>query len=222
MDDLSEVARASYRRVVYENPDFVNYFHYATPEPELRKLRIGSRPPSRHGGSAVESLRAIPWQFAWTQTRLLLPSWLGVEAALGEALERGDEPLLKTMYESWPFFQSTLDLIEMVLAKADPRIAAEYDRRLVPAHLQEIGRELRSRLERATVRILAITGHREPVESIPVLRRSINVRNPYVDPINLVQIELLTRLRRSPHVPELLRAFAITVNGVAAGMRNTG
>jgi len=222
MDDLSEVARASYRRVVYENPDFVNYFHYATPEPELRNLRIGSRPPSRHGGSAVESLRAIPWQFAWTQTRLLLPSWLGVEAALGEALERGDEPLLKTMYESWPFFQSTLDLIEMVLAKADPRIAAEYDRRLVPAHLQEIGRELRSRLERATVRILAITGHREPVESIPVLRRSINVRNPYVDPINLVQIELLTRLRRSPHVPELLRAFAITVNGVAAGMRNTG
>ncbi len=222
MDRLSDTARASYRTVVYENPDFVNYFQYATPEPELRTLRIGSRPASRHGGSAVESLRAIPWQFAWTQTRLLLPSWLGVEAALGDALERGDEPLLKTMYESWPFFQSTLDLIEMVLAKADPRIAAEYDRRLVPEHLQDIGRELRSRLERATVRILAITGHREPVESIPVLRRSINVRNPYVDPINLVQIELLTRLRRSPPVPELLRAFAITVNGVAAGMRNTG
>ena len=135
---------------------------------------------------------------------------------------RGESPLLKTMYERWPFFQSTLDLIEMVLAKADPRIAAEYDRRLVPAHLQAIGRDLRSRLARATVGILAITGHREPVESTPVLRRSINVRNPYVDPINLVQIELLTRLRRSPHVPELLRAFAVTVNGVAAGMRNTG
>ena len=222
MDRLSEVARASYRRVVYENPDFVNYFHYATPEPELRTLRIGSRPPSRHGGSAVESLRAIPWQFAWTQTRLLLPSWLGVEAALGDAQGRGEEPLLKTMYESWPFFQSTLDLIEMVLAKADARIAAEYDRRLVPGHLQEIGRELRSRLERAMAGILATTGHREPAESTPVLRRSINVRNPYVDPINLVQIELLTRLRRSPPVPELLRAFAVTVNGVAAGMRNTG
>ena len=142
MDRLSELARASYRTVVYETPGFVDYFHCATPEPELRALRIGSRPPSRHGGSGVESLRAIPWQFAWTQTRLLLPSWLGVEAALADAHARGDDALLRTMYERWPFFQSTLDLIEMVLAKADARIAAEYDRRLVPAHLQDIGREL--------------------------------------------------------------------------------
>ena len=222
MDRLSELARASYRTVVYETPGFVDYFHCATPEPELRTLRIGSRPPSRHGGSGVESLRAIPWQFAWTQTRLLLPSWLGVEAALADSHARGDESLLRTMYERWPFFQSTLDLIEMVLAKADARIAAEYDRRLVPAHLQVIGRELRSRLARAMVGILAITGHREPVETTPVLRRSIDVRNPYVDPINLVQIELLTRLRQSQDAPELRRAFAVTVNGVAAGMRNTG
>jgi phosphoenolpyruvate carboxylase len=222
MDRLSELARASYRTVVYETPGFVDYFHCATPEPELRALRIGSRPPSRHGGSGVESLRAIPWQFAWTQTRLLLPSWLGVEAALADAQVRGDESLLRTMYERWPFFQSTLDLIEMVLAKADARIAAEYDRRLVPAHLQVIGRDLRSRLTRAMVGILAVTGHRHLVDTNPVLRRSIDVRNPYVDPINLVQIELLTRLRQSQDVPELRRAFAVTVNGVAAGMRNTG
>ena len=101
------------------------------------------------------------------------------------------------MYERWPFFQSTLDLIEMVLAKADARIAAEYDRRLVPPHLQPLGRELRARLARATAAVLAVTGHREPVEATPVLRRSIDVRNPYVDPINLVQIELLTRLRQA-------------------------
>ena len=126
------------------------------------------------------------------------------------------------MYERWPFFQSTLDLIEMVIAKADARIAAEYDRRLVPAHLQPLGTELRARLEQATAAVLAITGHREPVESTPVLRRSIDVRNPYVDPINLIQIELLTRLRQSPDDVELLRAFAVTVNGIAAGMRNTG
>ena len=126
------------------------------------------------------------------------------------------------MYEEWPFFQSTLDLIEMVLAKADPRIAAEYDRRLVPAELQPLGADLRARLDRATQAVLAITGHREPVETTPVLRRSIDVRNPYVDPINLVQIELLARLRQTVDTPELRRAFVVTVNGIAAGMRNTG
>jgi phosphoenolpyruvate carboxylase len=110
----------------------------------------------------------------------------------------------------------------MVLAKADPRIAAEYDRRLVPADLLPLGRELRSRLARATAAVLAITGHREPVDATPVLRRSIDVRNPYVDPINLVQIELLARLRQAQDAPELVRAFVVTVNGIAAGLRNTG
>ena len=222
MDRLSERACASYRATVYENPDFLDYFRSATPEPELRAIRIGSRPARRAGGAGVESLRAIPWQFAWTQTRLLLPSWLGVEDAFADSTASGGEALLRTMYEGWPFFQSTLDLIEMVLAKADPRIAAEYDRRLVPPRLQPLGRALRARLARATAGVLAITGHQAPVETTPVLRRSIDVRNPYVDPINLVQIELLTRLRRSHDAPELLRAFAATVSGIAAGMRNTG
>jgi phosphoenolpyruvate carboxylase len=222
MDRLSERARRSYREVVYENPGFLDYFHTATPEPELRGIRIGSRPPRRTGGTGVEGLRAIPWQFAWTQTRLLLPSWLGVDDALGESRARGEDAVLKTMYARWPFFRSTLDLIEMVLAKADPRIAAEYDRRLVPPALQPLGRDLRSRLVRATATVLAITGHRQPADGTPVLRRSIDVRNPYVDPINLVQIELLARLRQSDNSPELTNAFAVTVNGIAAGMRNTG
>jgi phosphoenolpyruvate carboxylase len=126
------------------------------------------------------------------------------------------------MYAQWPFFRSTIDLIEMVLAKADARIAAEYDRRLVPADLQPLGAELRGRLARAIAVVLDVTGHRELVESNRVLRRSIDTRNPYVDPINLVQIELLKRLRQEPDAPELRRAFAITVNGIAAGMRNTG
>jgi phosphoenolpyruvate carboxylase len=222
MDRMSERARASYRGVVYERPQFLEYFHTATPEPELRGVRIGSRPARRGDGAGIESLRAIPWHFAWTQTRLLLASWLGVDDALGESMAHGDAALLKTMYERWPFFQSTLDLIEMVLAKADPRIAAEYDRRLVPADLQPLGRELRSRLEKATAAVLAVTGHREPVDATPVLRRSIDVRNPYVDPINLVQIELLARLRQAQDAPELERAFIVTVNGIAAGLRNTG
>jgi phosphoenolpyruvate carboxylase len=222
MDRLSERARTSYRAVVYRHPQYLEYFHAATPEPELRGVRIGSRPARRGDGVGVESLRAIPWQFAWTQTRLLLASWLGVDDALDESITRGDGALLKTMYQRWPFFQSTLDLIEMVLAKADPRIAAEYDRRLVPADLRPLGHDLRSRLARATAAVLAITGHREPVDATPVLRRSIDVRNPYVDPINLVQIELLARLRQAQDAPELVRAFVVTVNGIAAGLRNTG
>jgi phosphoenolpyruvate carboxylase len=222
MDRLSERAAGSYRRIVYENPRFLDYFHAATPEPELRSVHIGSRPAHRAGGHGVESLRAIPWQFAWTQTRLLLASWLGTEDALDESFAQGEAALLRAMYARWPFFQSTLDLIEMVLAKADPRIAAEYDRRLVPSDLQPLGRTLRSRLERATTAVLAVTGHREPVDATPVIRRSIDVRNPYVDPINLVQIELLARLRQGNNTPELMRAFVVTVNGIAAGLRNTG
>jgi len=130
--------------------------------------------------------------------------------------------MLRQMYAQWPFFRSTLDLIEMVLAKADGRIAAEYDRRLVPPELQPLGRELRGRLERAIRAVLAVSGHEALVDTNPVLRRSIDTRNPYVDPINVVQIELLKRLRESPDTPELRRAVAITVNGIAAGMRNTG
>jgi phosphoenolpyruvate carboxylase len=221
MDRLSERARTSYRALVYEHPRFLEYFHAATPEPELRSLRIGSRPARRSGGEGVGGLRAIPWQFAWTQTRLLLASWLGVDEAL-QSSESDDGALLKTMYNEWPFFQSTLDLIEMVLAKADPRIAADYDRRLVPADLQPLGENLRARLARATAAVLGVTGHREPADASPVLRRSIDVRNPYVDPINLVQVELVARLRRTPGDPELVRAFIVTVNGIAAGMRNTG
>jgi phosphoenolpyruvate carboxylase len=222
MDRLSAKAASSYRAVVYEDSRFLDYFHSATPEPELRIVHIGSRPAHRAGGSGVESLRAIPWQFAWTQTRLLLASWLGVEDALDDSMAQGDAAMLRAMYERWPFFQSTLDLIEMVLAKADPRIAAEYDRRLVPRDLQPLGRALRARLARATAAVLAVTGHREPVDSTPVIRRSIDVRNPYVDPINLVQIELLARLRQGHATPELMRAFVVTVNGIAAGLRNTG
>jgi phosphoenolpyruvate carboxylase len=222
MERLSAQARAAYRAVVYEDPRFIDYFHAATPEPELGRIRIGSRPARRGGRAGVENLRAIPWQFAWTQTRLLLPSWLGVDVALGDAIAGGGQARLMAMYQRWPFFQSTLDLIEMVLAKADPRIAAEYDRRLVPAGLQGLGREMRARLERATAAVLAITGHHEPVAAMPVLRRSIDVRNPYVDPINLVQIELLARLRQGHDEAELVRAFGVTVNGIAAGLRNTG
>jgi len=223
MEAIALASRMGYRGTVYDHPRFVEYFRAVTPEPELSLLNIGSRPSRRPGGRAgVESLRAIPWQFAWTQNRLLLASWLGVDVAIGDALARGEADALRTMYREWPFFRSALDLIEMVLAKADARIAAQYDRELVPADLQGLGDDLRARLQRAVDSVLGVTGHPELVGDNPVLRRSINVRNPYVDPINLVQVELLRRSRSGKADETLERALLVTMNGIAAGLRNTG
>ena len=221
MDHLADAARAAYREVVHQDPRFIDYFRAATPEAELAHMNIGSRPARRKAGTSLSNLRAIPWQFAWTQTRLLLGAWLGVERALGSALERGERNLLQEMYRDWPHFRSSIELIEMVLAKTDERIAAEYDRRLVPAELQPLGANLRARLRQAIATVLEVTGHAELLESSPVIRRSIDVRNPYVDPINLVQIELLRRVRESGD-EEARRALMVTINGIAAGMRNTG
>jgi phosphoenolpyruvate carboxylase len=225
MERLASTARRAYRRVVYEHPRFVEYFRKATPEVELATLPIGSRPARRQSATehGVESLRAIPWVFAWTQTRLLLPSWLGADEALTEALTRGERELLRGMYASWPFFQSTIELIETVLAETDAEIAEVYDRRLVPAELQPLGAELRSRLAVATSAVLEVAGRATLLENNPVLRRSIEVRNPYVDPISLVQVELLHRLRtKDRDSDQISDAFMVTVNGIAAGMRNTG
>jgi phosphoenolpyruvate carboxylase len=225
VERLAGDARAAYRAIVYETPQFLEYFHTATPEPELAAVNIGSRPARRPGAGGsddgVERLRAIPWQFAWTQTRLLLPSWLGIETALAKG-PRDNASELREMYEGWPFFRSTLDLIAIALAEADPRIAAQYDR-LAPPSLRTIGTDLRDRFARACEAVLAAMGTDDLLHDNPVLRRSIDVRNPYVDPINLVQIELLRRLRcgGAPDA-QLQHAFVVTVNGIAAGMRNTG
>jgi phosphoenolpyruvate carboxylase len=221
MERLSADARATFKRIVYDDARFIDYFRASTPEEEIARLNIGSRPARRGGGSGVRDLRAIPWQFAWTQTRLMLGAWLGVEDALDCATARGERDRLRTMYREWPQFESAIGLIEMVLAKADGHIAAEYDRRLVPEELQAIGADLRARLERAIDGIRRISGHHELLESNPVIRRSIDVRNPYVDPLNLVQVELLRRLRERDD-PRTRAALMVTVNGIAAGMRNTG
>ena len=222
MDRLHDAAAKAYREVVYENPRFLEYFRQATPEAELSAMNAGSRPARRGGDPGVTSLRAIPWQFAWTQTRLLLGAWLGIEGALGGAIARGETDRLREMYRGWPHFRSVIELIEMVLAKAEPRIAEEYDRRLVAPELRPIGADLREKLRQATQAVLTVTGHRDLIESNPVLRRSIDVRNPYVDPINLLQVELLRRVRDEPDDEAARAALHVTINGVAAGMRNTG
>ena len=222
MQRLGDEAAEVYRSYVRERPEFLEYFQSATPLRELEEVNIGSRPARRKPAGGIDTLRAIPWQFAWTQTRLILGAWLGVEEALERAFDRGEEDRLREMYRDWPHFRSLMDLFEMVLAKTDGRIAAEYERRLVPERVRPIGVELRERLSRAIEAVLRVTGHRELLEGNPVLRRSIDVRNPYVDPINLVQIELIRRLREGHDDARLHHAFKVTVNGIAAGMRNTG
>ena len=223
MERLSAAAHEAYRGVVYGDPRFVEYFRAATPEREIGLAPIGSRPARRGGDGGVESLRAIPWVFAWTQTRLLLPSWLGTGEALGAALDRGERAQLREMVRGWPFVGATLQLIAMALAEAQPAIAAAYDRALVPEDLRAIGDDLRRRLDLARRAVLDVREEDALLADNPVLRRSIEVRNPYVDPINIVQIALLARLRGDTTVSqELWQAFLVTVNGVAAGMRNVG
>ena len=215
---MSDASAHAYRTMVNETPGFLEYFRAATPIGELGGLNIGSRPARRSGpATGIESLRAIPWQFAWTQNRLLLPSWLGVDAAL----EAGDEADVAAMMKDWPFFRSTIELIEMVLAKAEARVAAHYDRLLVPADLRGLGDALRARLSRTIELVRRTTGHEHLLQTNHALRRSIAVRNPYVDPINVVQAEILRRMRQTPD-QTLAEAFIVTVNGIAAGMRNTG
>jgi phosphoenolpyruvate carboxylase len=231
MDRLADAACGAFRRSVYDDPQFPAYFRTATPEAELDSLHIGSRPARRERKEGILSLRAIPWQFAWTQTRLLLASWLGAEEM---QRDRTTAEACRQMYGDWPFFRSTVGLLEMALAKADPRIAAHYDRHLVPPDLRPLGDSLRNRLQMTIDAVLQSTRHARLLEDNPVLRRSIDVRNPYVDPINLVQVELLRRLRASQsasageaggeteEVAALRRALMVTINGIAAGMRNTG
>ena len=222
MDKLSGTANRTYQSVLKDS-HFIDYFHSATPEPEMSHMRIGSRPVRRTAGGGLESLRAIPWQFAWTQTRLMLPAWLGVGEAFLELIEKGSGEDLKAMYKDWPFFTSTIDLIEMVLAKAEPSIAARYDAELTSPQLKVFGRVLRARLAAAIRAVLEITGHEFLLEENPVLRKSIDVRNPYVDPINFVQVVVLRELRRAgAEQDNLTDALLLTFNGIAAGMRNTG
>ena len=220
-DAMKAMTRASltaYREVVRTDPDFVPYFRQCTPEVELSHLRIGSRPKRRGGGSGgVESLRAIPWVFAWMQTRWLLPAWLGV----GEGLDAADDQVLRDMATRWPAFRSLIELQEMVLAKAEIPIARRYEEVLVDPELKKVGDDLRARFEKTRTRVNDLVGG-ELLASNPVLRRSIAVRNPYVDPINLIQVEALRRHREDPDDEAVLDLLLRTMNGIAAGMRNTG
>lgn len=223
MQRLAADSLAAYRQVVRETPQFVDYFREATPEQELGRLPLGSRPAKRRQGG-IESLRAIPWIFAWTQTRLMLPAWLGWETALFNAIDRGEGSLLQRMREQWPFFRARIDMLEMVLAKADGEIAQLYDERLVQSELRPLGAHLRDLLSQALRVVLGLTGQQRLLAQATETRESIAVRNIYLDPLHLLQAELLARSRRceGDACGALEQALLVTVAGIAAGLRNTG
>ncbi|CAD5316679.1 unnamed protein product [Arabidopsis thaliana] len=222
MEEISGISCQHYRSTVYENPEFLSYFHEATPQAELGFLNIGSRPTRRKSSSGIGHLRAIPWVFAWTQTRFVLPAWLGVGAGLKGVSEKGHADDLKEMYKEWPFFQSTLELIEMVLAKADIPMTKHYDEQLVSEKRRGLGTELRKELMTTEKYVLVISGHEKLLQDNKSLKKLIDSRLPYLNAMNMLQVEILKRLRRDEDNNKLRDALLITINGIAAGMRNTG
>ena len=221
MARLSRSAVGEFHDVVRHHEDFVRYFQLATPEQEIGNLKIGSRPARRRKGGGIQHLRAIPWIFAWTQTRLMLPAWLGVGAALNGAVEDGRRDVLLDMRANWPFFRTTMGSIEMVFSKSNTNISAIYDKRLVPPDLQYFGDMLREKYQDTVSALLDISGHTIPLEDEPVVRQSVDVRNTYVVPLNILQVELLERIRAEED-DKVMDALLVTINGIAAGMRNTG
>jgi len=221
MDALAATSCDIYRRWVREDSQFVAFFRQATPEQELANLPLGSRPARRQTGGGIESLRAIPWIFAWMQNRLMLPAWLGAGEALQTALDEGKHHLLQEMLQEWPFFRARLSMLEMVFAKSDHSISAHYDALLVDAELAPVGERLRGQLQRDIATLLTIMGSPELLVHDSWAQQSIGLRNIYTAPLNLLQAELLRRARSDAN-PLIQQALMVTMAGIAAGMRNTG
>ncbi len=225
MEELTNISVTSYRDVVRGEPCFVDYFRTVTPELELQSLALGSRPAKRRAEGGIETLRAIPWVFAWTQIRLMLPAWLGTDAALAWLRAHPEHAgTFRAMLAQWPYFRSVLDMLEMVLAKTDNGIAAYYEAHLADDALKPLGESLRARLDVTVRDLLALIEHQALLETNPVMQWSIAVRNPYADPLHLLQAELIRRHRAAAGNvdPAIALALKVTIAGIAAGMRNTG
>jgi phosphoenolpyruvate carboxylase len=199
MDKMAVISTKEYRAVVFQNPKFVEYFRAATPELEYGRMNIGSRPSKRKPSGGIESLRAIPWIFAWTQTRFHLPVWLGLGSALKEVLQTDPRniAILRRMYNQWPFFRVTIDLVEMVFAKGDPRIAALYDNLLVSDELKPFGDELRRKYNETREYLLRVAGHEDILQGNPTLKQRLRLREPYLTALNVQQALVLKKMRDS-------------------------
>jgi len=222
MDQFAEQSCQEYRHFIREEADFVPYFRSVTPELELGKLALGSRPAKRKPNGGVESLRAIPWIFAWSQNRLMLPAWLGAGSSLKTLLDEGKKDLLQEMYVNWPFFHTRLEMFEMVFMKADEALTKFYEERLVPESLWPLGERLRDSLKLTRETVLETIPEHQLMQENPWIKESITLRNPYVDPLNMLQAELLSRSRSCEDNPEIDQALMVTIAGIAAGLRNTG
>jgi phosphoenolpyruvate carboxylase len=225
MEEMSENAFAFYREQIVENPDVLTYFEEATPVQELEHARIGSRPARRGETRELADLRAIPWVFGWMQSRHVLPGWFGVGHALeqfvGTDAER--ERLLQRMAKRFPFFSDLIGNVEIGMAKADLTIAHRYAALVTDVALRErVFGMILDEFERTRRMILRVMGQKELLSGNPVLARSIRLRNPYVDPLSLIQFALLRRKQAGEESEDLNYALAATINGIAAGLRNTG
>jgi phosphoenolpyruvate carboxylase len=224
--ELSEYAYEAYRNLVYETPGFERYFWESTVIGEIVHLNLGSRPASRTSATRIEDLRAIPWVFSWAQCRLMLPGWYGFGTAVARwrAAHQGDGmALLQAMYDEWPFFHTLLSNMDMVLAKSDIAIASRYAELVRNPELREaIFPRLRSEWESSIDSLLTISRQQGLLDHNPVLKRSIRNRFPYLDPLNHVQIELLKRHRSGDADEQVVHGIHLTINGIAAGLRNSG
>ena len=225
MDQMSETAHKMYRGLVYENPKFIEFWQTATPLDEIKRLHIGSRPAARGKSSEVTKIRAIPWVFSWMQSRFNLPGWFGLGSALAAVQ---DDALLREMYKGWPLFNTVLNNAELSLLKADMGIASLYVDLVPDKKLgSEMFRAIRAEYDRTRDVVLSISGHANLLEEEPVTQHAVQLRNPYVDPLNYIQVEMLHRIRALPdqegeEAQSIREVISITINGIAAGLRNTG
>ncbi|MEY2440664.1 MAG: phosphoenolpyruvate carboxylase [bacterium] len=224
--EMAERSTEVYRDLVYGDPDFADYFHATTPVREIQRLQLGSRPARRRESARIEDYRAIPWVFSWTQTRAVLPAWYGLGTALEGARERHGGEILREMERDWPFFSALISNAEMACAKADLDIARRYAELYDDDEARErIWTAISDELERTVRELQRVRGEERPLDREPVLQRTIARRNPFIDPLSFVQLELLRRLRApgaDPDDPDLVRASLLTINGIAGGLRNTG